>query len=114
IAESLDDTRKPAHGKLERIDLADGYRNHILQFLSPLQRKLTLYVDASNGMAGKLVPAVFHNVPNLDIIPLNFEITGSFVHEPNPLVPENMRPTQDGVIRHGADLGACFDGDADR
>ena len=36
------------------------------------------------------------------------------MHEPNPLVAENMKPTQDGVVEHGADLGVCFDGDADR
>ena len=61
-----------------------------------------------------MFPAVFGEVAGLETVPLNFEITGSFVHEPNPLVPENMRPTQEGVVASGADLGVCFDGDADR
>ncbi|MCC7147367.1 MAG: phosphomannomutase/phosphoglucomutase [Phycisphaeraceae bacterium] len=103
-----------ATGKYQQMDLWEAYREHILKFLSPLKRPLKVVIDASNGMAGKLVPAVFREIPNLEIIPINFEITGSFVHEPNPLVAENMKPTQDGVRQHKADLGACFDGDADR
>ena len=61
----------------------------MLQFLD-LKRPLNVVIDASNGMAGKMVPAIFDGVPNLKIIPLLFEITGSFVHEPNPLVESNL------------------------
>lgn len=103
-----------ATGKLEQRDLWPQYRQHILQFWKPGQRKLKIFIDASNGMAGKMVPAVFDGIEQLEIIPLNFEITGSFVHEPNPLVAANMQPTQKGAIEHNADLGVCFDGDADR
>jgi phosphomannomutase len=53
-------------------------------------------------------------VENLEIIPLNFELGQGFVHSPNPLVEANMKWTQDGVKKHGADLGICLDGDADR
>ena len=114
IAGSVDRKGKQAHGKYHQIDVWRGYREHVLKFLSPLKKPVKIYIDASNGMAGKMVPAVFHDVPNLEIIPLNFEITGSFVHEPNPLVAENMMPTQEGVQVTAAHLGACFDGDADR
>ncbi len=114
IAESLDGGRRPIMGSYEEVDLWHEYRRHILGFLDPLSRRIKLFVDASNGMAGKLVPKVFDGVDNLDIIPLNFEIGGAFAHEPNPLIAENMIPTQNGVRQHIADLGACFDGDADR
>ncbi len=118
IAESMPDSAGPdtlaPTGKYEQRDLWEPYRQHVLSFLTPLQRRIKVFVDASNGMAGKLVPAVFSGIDNLEIIPLNFEITGSFVHEPNPLVAENMIPTQEGVKRHAAHFGACFDGDADR
>jgi len=100
--------------RVKQVDLWDAYRRHIHGFLPLLQRPLRAFVDASNGMAGKLVPQVFEGVEGLTIIPINFAITGSFVHEPNPLVPENMVPTQEGVCEHQADLGVCFDGDADR
>ncbi|MEX0885508.1 MAG: phosphomannomutase/phosphoglucomutase [Phycisphaeraceae bacterium] len=114
IAEGLDSAEKPAVGGYEQRDLWDAYRKHIRGFLTPLKRPMRLVIDASNGMAGAMIPRVFDDVENLEIIALNFEITGTFVHEPNPLVPENMVPTQQAVREHGAALGACFDGDADR
>lgn len=114
IAESIDGTRPQPSGKLVEMDLWEEYRQHIHQFLMPLKRPLTMFCDASNGMAGRLMPQVFDGVDNLTIIPLNYEIGKGFAHEPNPLVAENMIPTQQGVKKHEADLGACFDGDADR
>ncbi len=94
------------------VELWDAYREHVHNFLK-LPRKLKVVVDASNGMAGKMIPAVF-NGTDIEIIPLNFEITGRFVHPPNPLVEANLQMTKDAVVEHGADLGVCFDGDADR
>ena len=114
IAEGLGDDRRPAEGTYDELDLWPAYREHIRSFLRPLSRPMKVFVDASNGMAGKLVPQVFDGIDNLEIIPLNFETTGEFAHEPNPLVAANMVPTQEGVKEHGAVLGACFDGDADR
>lgn len=118
IAQSLDPSKGPdtvpPTGRYEERDLWDAYRAHVLRFLRPLRRRVRVFVDASNGMAGAMVPKVFEGVDNLEIIRLNFEITGSFAHDPNPLVAENMKPTQQGVLTHKADLGACFDGDADR
>lgn len=114
IASSIESTDKPAVGKLEQRDLWAEYREHVHGFLSPLKRPLKVYIDACNGMATKLVPEVFKGVDNLSIVKENFEFTDKWAHEPNPLVAENMVPTQEGVKREGADLGACFDGDADR
>ena len=104
----------PPTGKLEQHDLWVPYRRHILHFLQPFRKKVKVVIDASNGMAGEMVPRVFDGVENLEILPLNFQVTGTFAHDPNPLVAENMVPTQNAVKAHGADLGVCFDGDADR
>ena len=114
LAEKVTDIKKPAVGGYEKRDLWDAYRKHVLQFLTPLKHRFRVVIDASNAMAGEMIPKVFGDVENLDIVPINFEITGKFVHEPNPLVAENMIPTQKGVVEHQAHLGACFDGDADR
>ena len=114
IAASIDSTDKLAVGKLEQRDLWAEYREHVLSFLTPLKRPLKVYIDACNGMATKLVPEVFKGVDKLSIVKENFEFTDQWAHEPNPLVAENMVPTQEGVKREGTDLGACFDGDADR
>jgi phosphomannomutase len=105
-------------GGYEEQNLWGAYRQHVLKFLD-LKRKVRVVVDASNGMAGKMVPAVFGGIANLEIIPMLFEINGSFVHDPNPLVESNLAMLQQEMGRQrsggaGADLGVCFDGDADR
>jgi phosphomannomutase len=100
-------------GKLTQQDLWAEYRKHVLQFLQ-LKRPVKVVIDASNGMAGKMVPAIFNNIPNLQIIPLLFEITGSFTHEPNPLVEENLNALKALIGKEKPDIGVCFDGDADR
>jgi phosphomannomutase len=100
-------------GKLREMDLWKEYRAHVLKFLE-LKRPLKVVIDASNGMAGRLVPKVFYNVPNLTIVPLLFEITGKFVHDPNPLVESNLDMLKKKMAAEKPDLGVCFDGDADR
>jgi len=100
-------------GKLEERDLWPAYKKLVLSFLD-LKRPLKVAIDASNGMAGKMVPAVFEGVPNLKIVPLLFDITGSFTHEPNPLVEGNLDMLKALMAKDKCDLGACFDGDADR
>ena len=101
------------HGKLEEMDLWPAYKSTVLKFLD-LKRPLKVAIDASNGMAGKMVPAVFGDMPGLTIVPILFEITGSFVHEPNPLVESNLDMLKVKMTEVHCDLGACFDGDADR
>jgi phosphomannomutase len=101
-------------GNLSTRDIWTQYKAHILKFFTPSNRILKVFVDASNGMAGQMVPKVFEDLPTVKIAPVNFETNGKFVHEPNPLVAKNMVPTQEGVIKHSAHFGACFDGDADR
>jgi phosphomannomutase len=77
-------------------------------------RPLKVVVDAGNGMGGHTVPVVLTGLP-LDIVPLYFELDGSFPnHEANPLDPANLVDLQAAVVEHGADIGLAFDGDADR
>jgi len=94
------------------VDLWGDYRKHVHKFLK-ISRRLKVVVDASNGMGGKMVPAVFGET-DLEIIPLNFEIGGDFAHPPNPLVDANLRQTRQAVLAHQADFGICVDGDGDR
>ena len=113
IAATLDDPPRNPDARVEERDLWDDYRRHVRGFLT-LKRPMKVVVDASNGMAGKVIPEVFEGIENLQIVPLNLELSGKFAHDPNPLVAENMIPTQEAVRKHKADLGVCFDGDADR
>jgi len=83
-------------------------------------RSLKVVVDAGNGMGGLTVPAVLGTAAGLpelpiEIIPLYFELDGSFPnHEANPLEPANLVDLQKAVVAHKADIGLAFDGDADR
>jgi phosphomannomutase len=78
-------------------------------------RPLRVAVDAGNGMAGHTAPAVLGPIDSITLLPLYFELDGSFPnHEANPLDPANLRDLQAHVQRSGADIGLAFDGDADR
>ncbi len=113
IAMALLHTKGKVSGSVEKRDLTTEYKNHVLKFLNPNIKKLKIAVDASNGMAGKIVPAVFGDLP-IEIIPLNFEHTGKFKHEPNPLIEKNLAQVKKTVKSKKCDFGICFDGDADR
>jgi phosphomannomutase len=99
-----------------------GEYGTFLRSLVPLGaiRPLKVVVDAANGVGGLTAPAVLGTASGLSglpltIIPLYFELDGSFPnHEANPLQPENLRDLQAAVREHGADIGLAFDGDADR
>ncbi len=114
IATALLHTLGRPDGAIEHCDLTKEYRQHVLKFLEPNRRPLRVVVDASNGMAGKVVPAVFGEVDNLELIGLNLKHDGTFVHDPNPLVEANLEQLRKTVRDKNADVGVCFDGDADR
>ncbi len=105
--------KSPAVGKYEEQNLWPDYKKHVRQFLD-LKRPLKVVIDASNGMGGKMVPAIFADALNLKIVPVLFEITGSFTHDPNPLVEKNLDLLKAKMRSIECDLGVCFDGDADR
>ncbi len=114
IALALLHTKGKSIGKTEQRDLTEEYRNHILKFLEPgKNRKLKIAIDASNGMAGKMVPDIFGDV-KAEIIELNFKHDGKFKHPPDPLVEKNLAEVKKAVQEQECDFGVCFDGDADR
>jgi phosphomannomutase len=78
-------------------------------------RPLRIAVDAGNGMAGHTSPAVLGPISAITLLPLYFELDGTFPnHEANPLDPANLVDLQAYVLSTGADIGLAFDGDADR
>jgi len=108
-------------GEVRDQDLLTGYAEFLrgLVDLSGI-RRLSVVVDAGNGMGGYTVPAVLGEGCGLPPLPLDidalyFELDGSFPnHEANPIEPENMRDLQARVREVDADIGLAFDGDADR
>ncbi|MFN7375692.1 MAG: phosphomannomutase/phosphoglucomutase [bacterium] len=123
FAATVDYTNNPPQGggRTEKRDLWEAYSKHVLAFLDLSKqkgKKLKVVIDASNGMAGTTIPKLFGkklNTGGFEIIPINFDNSkGEFAHEPNPLVAANVKQTCDAVIKHKADAGFCYDGDADR
>jgi phosphomannomutase len=96
-------------------DILKDYINHILSFvdlseISPLK----VVVDASNGVAGKIILEIKDKLP-IEIIELNFESDGNFPnHSPNPLAQGSAEQISKAVKEQKADFGLMFDGDADR
>src|SRR3712207_3250511 len=102
-------------GTVSARDVLAEYAAHLRSLVDlSTVRPLKVVVDAGNGMGGHTVPVVLADLP-LDVVPLYFELDGSFPnHEANPLDPANLVGLQAAVVEHGADIGLAFDGDADR
>lgn len=103
-------------GTVQDRDVLEDYGTFLRSLVSLADlRPLRVAVDAGNGMAGHTTPAVLGVVSALTVLPLYFELDGSFPnHEANPLEPANLVDLQKFVLSSGADLGLAFDGDADR
>ena len=114
IATALLHTLGRPDGAIEHHDLSKEYKKHVLKFLNDDLRPMKMVIDASNGMAGKMVPIIFDDLPGVKLIGLNLEHDGTFKHDPNPLVEANLKELKKTVRKEKADFGFCFDGDADR
>jgi len=114
IATALLHTLGTPDGSVEHCDLAAEYKRHVLKFLEGKHRPIKMVIDASNGMAGKMVPIIFGDLENVELIGLNLKHDGTFKHDPNPLVEANLQELKETVLKEKADFGFCFDGDADR
>jgi phosphomannomutase len=100
-------------GRVEQRDIRRDYVAHLARFRSDLAR-LRVCIDCSNGMASVFLrDALAGTGARLTVM---FEQPdGTFPnHAPNPLVEENLAAIKRRVLEEKADLGICFDGDADR
>ena len=103
-------------GKVSERNLLGEYAAYMKKLVPGIEsiRRLSVVVDAGNGMGGLTVPVVFDGLP-IDLTRLYFELDGNFPnHEANPIEPDNLRDLQAKVRETGADVGLAFDGDADR
>ncbi|HBY99996.1 MAG TPA: phosphomannomutase/phosphoglucomutase, partial [candidate division Zixibacteria bacterium] len=107
--------KSPKRGSLVKKDILQDYVKHALSFVDISRIKpFKIVVDAGNGMAGIIMPELFKHL-KCQLIPLYFELDGSFPNHPaSPIEPENVADLKAKIKETGADLGAAFDGDADR
>lgn len=101
-------------GGLEQLDLYAAYCEHVASFAS-MDSKVSIAIDASNGMAGHTLPGILERLPKVEAECALMTPDGTFpVHEANPLKEENLDHVRELVRSSGAQFGVSFDGDADR
>ncbi|MFH1701172.1 MAG: phosphomannomutase/phosphoglucomutase [Candidatus Zixiibacteriota bacterium] len=107
--------KTPQRGSIVRKDIIEAFTAHALSFIDPTVIKpYNIVIDAGNGMGGIALPPVFDRLP-CKITPLFYEPDGTFPnHPPNPIEAENLISLQRKMAEVKSDLGAAFDGDADR
>ena len=96
-------------------DMLEPFAQHVRSFVDTESlASLKVAIDAGNGMAGHVVPAVFDGLA-IEVVPLYFELDGTFPNHPaDPLDPDNLVDVAKAVRDEGCDIGLAFDGDADR
>lgn len=95
-------------------------REVIGEYLEYLQKKfkgvdfgkLKIIIDFSNG-TGAVAEEIFDGL-GIENIKMYDDIDGNFPHGCNPMIRENVVDLQNAVLKHAADVGVIYDGDADR
>ena len=102
-------------GKVETIDIAEDYVQHILSYVDvPKLKPLKVVINAGNGAAGPILDVMEKCLP-FELVKVHHEPNGKFPNGvPNPLLLENREATAKAVRESGADVGVAWDGDFDR
>ena len=108
-------TMAEIHGKVEPLEIAEEYVQHILSYVDVKKlNPLKVVVNAGNGAAGPLLDVMEKYLP-FDLVKVHHQPDGNFPNGvPNPLLPENREATAMAVRESGADAGVAWDGDFDR
>jgi len=108
------DTFRTAAGVIEPRAVIPEYVDHVATTVGRLGRPVRVVVDAGNGTAGPIAPALYRRL-GAEVHELFTEMDGRFPnHHPDPTVEENLEDLIAAVRHSGAELGIAFDGDADR
>jgi len=110
-------TEPQRKGTVREREVLDDFGRHCVSFIRDVTKikPYTIAIDAGNGMAGLTVPYVFKYLPQVTVVPLYFELDGTFPNHPaSPIEDENKLALREAVLAKHCDLGAAFDGDADR
>lgn len=122
LFELVDKGIKVENSKVRGIVLEDknAIQKHIIKIASLKcvdiyqirKRQFKVVIDAINGAGAIAVPAMLEAL-GCEVITINCEPTGDFVHGTEPL-PENLVELSKAVIDNKADVGFAVDPDADR
>jgi len=102
-------------GKLTKVDIMNEFIESLRKFYSKERIKpLKVVVNGGNGCVGLALDKIEGDLP-ISMIKLFNEPDSNFPNGvPNPLLPENRKPSIDAVLENKADLGVAWDGDYDR
>jgi len=105
---------------ISKDDAIDNYEQDIINKILVNNTKkenlknIKVVIDSGNGVAGIVAPSLLRKL-GCEVIDLYSEPDGSFPnHHPDPAKLANLKDLQEEVLKHNADLGLAFDGDADR
>ncbi len=103
-------------GEVRQQDFSNDYLDKIFSFVDVAKiRPLKIVIDTANGMGGLLIDKVMGRLPQIQASYLFKDLDGRFPnHEANPLKHETLAALRARVQEEKADLGAAYDGDADR
>ncbi len=115
ILENNLETKAPTKGKISNQNILSEFISNLNQFYEPEKIKpLKVILNAGNGCIGPALNLLEKKLP-IKMIKLFNEPDSNFPNGvPNPLLPENRKPTIDAIVEHKADLGVAWDGDYDR
>ncbi len=100
-------------GTRHELHIVDEYIDRIVGDVR-LARPLKIAIDAGNGIAGAVAPALFRKL-GCEVIELFTNVDGTFPnHHPDPAEPENLHDLIQCLATTDCELGLAFDGDGDR
>lgn len=96
-----------------REDITEAYLTKITSDVK-LQRRMSIVVDAGNGVAGKVAPVLFRRM-GCKVLGLFCDVDGNFPnHHPDPSKVENLQDLSHALNFTDSEIGLAFDGDGDR
>jgi len=102
-----------AAGRVSHRDIGADYLARITGDVR-LARPMSVVVDAGNGVAGAVAPALYRAL-GCRVEELYCEVDGRFPHHhPDPSAPANLAALIERVRASDAEIGLAFDGDGDR
>lgn len=105
----------PGGGTVTERSIVEEWVEQVLKFVNlPVLKPSRIAVDAGNGMAGAIFPALQRKLP-FTVDQLYFELDGTFPnHVANPHLTETLKDICALIEEKKLDFGLAFDGDGDR
>lgn len=118
IETGMREIRALAEKSAAHIIKRDALKEYIQKNLSLMPAmdwsSLRVAIDTGNGVSVLMLKELALET-NLDVVPLYFELDGTFPnHLPNPLVEKNIAVLKQTVIKKQCDCGIALDADGDR